>query len=148
MKNIQLQLNWLSQCVKASFVDSDCLLYITSCPARRCSGFRAPRWPWSLRSTCSAQLSRFTITQPRDEQTPFHVFPRGRERLCRPCLNFDSDQWRAGKLGSWLFRSSSFPKTSTFSQVAIHPSFLSLWTHGHREVSHRFLFVVLDQNLR
>ena len=29
MKNIQLQLNWLSQCVfKASFVDSDCLLYI------------------------------------------------------------------------------------------------------------------------
>ena len=42
----------------------------TSCPARRCSGIRAPRWTRSLRSTCSAQLCRFAITQPRDEQTP------------------------------------------------------------------------------
>ena len=42
----------------------------TSCPARRCSGIRAPRRTRSLRSTWSAQLCRFAITQPTDEQTP------------------------------------------------------------------------------
>ena len=78
------------------------------------------------------------------------MFPQRRERLCRPCLNFNSDQWRAEKLGSVLFRSSSFPSTSLFSRVAEHPGFLSLWTHGFREVSNHTLvsFVVLDQNLR
>ena len=33
------------------------------------------------------------------------------------------DQWRAGMLGSWLFRSSSF-RSSLFSQVATHPWFM------------------------
>ena len=45
-------------------------LLTTSCPARRCSHIRAPCWTLSLRSSCSAQLSRFVITLPRDEQTP------------------------------------------------------------------------------
>ena len=53
-----------------SFSFSYTTLYNTSCPARCCSVIRSPRWTRSLRSTCSAQLCRFVITQPRDEQTP------------------------------------------------------------------------------
>ena len=46
------------------------VMFITSWPARRCPGIRAPRWSLSLRSPSSAELSRLPITPSRGEHTP------------------------------------------------------------------------------
>ena len=51
-------------------------LWCTSWPARRCPGIRAPRWPL-------LELSRFAITQPRDE-----LFTNEKDCFSK-CVGFD-----------------------------------------------------------
>ena len=52
-------------------------LYNTSWPARRCSGIRAPHWTL-------LELSRFAITQPRDER-----FTNEKDCFSLKCVGFD-----------------------------------------------------------
>ena len=60
------------------------LLFHTSWPAWRCPGIYASRWATVLRSCRSAQLSRFAITQPRDE-----LFSVGKYCFSLKCVGFE-----------------------------------------------------------